>query len=97
MLEVEWTSPALKDLRGIEQFLERERSPEYAVRLLTAIRSRAHWLIDFPRGGRPFLNETRILRVLETPYLIRYRVLEEAKRVQVLRVHHERQDWSIVS
>lgn len=35
----------------------------------------------------------RILRVFDTPYLIRYRIVTEREEVQILRIHHEREDW----
>lgn len=90
---VKWTLPARDDLRAISEWLEREASPEFAVRTLATIRLRSKFLKDFPRGGRPYRDETRLLRVLDTPYLIRYRIL--AGVVQVLRVHHEREDWFV--
>ena len=93
MFKIDWTGPALSDLREIEAWLEREASPEFSLRTLTAIRFRAKFLGDFPRGGRPHRDGERILRVFDTPYLIRYRILPEIKAVQVLRVHHEREDW----
>ncbi|MEN2786057.1 type II toxin-antitoxin system RelE/ParE family toxin [Sphingomonas qilianensis] len=95
MLDIEWSGPALGDLRRINSWLEENAAPEYAVRLLAAIRYRAEWLRDFPRGGRPFRGDMRVLRVYQTPYLIRYRVVEALQKVYVLRVHHEREDWSI--
>jgi plasmid stabilization system protein ParE len=97
MFEIEWTTPAFEDLRRIDAWLDRNGSADYAVRLLATIKYRAKWLVDFPRGGRPLSDGTRILRVYETPYIIRYRVLEDVGKLQVLRVHHERQDWSVES
>lgn len=94
MTDVQWSGPALRDLRRIDHWLTSEASAETAVRLLTAIRFRAEFLVDFPRGGRPRRGDTRILRVLETPYLIHYRITLDMG-VQVLRVYHERQDWQV--
>jgi plasmid stabilization system protein ParE len=93
MFKIDWTDPALDDLREIDAWLEREAGPEYSLRILTTIRFRAKFLKDFPRGGRPHRDDLRILKVFDTPYLIRYRILPETKAVQVLRVHHEREDW----
>ena len=88
---VNWTAPANADLRNINEWLTRETTPRFAIQTLAAIRFRAKFLEDFPRGARPLKDGTRILRVFGTPYLIRYRIVEEM--VQVIRVHHERQDW----
>ncbi len=93
MLQIDWTGPALADLRAIEAWLDEEANPHVAVRILSAIMLRARFLADFPHGGRPARNGTRGLLVFGTPYLIRYRIVDQ--RVQVLRVHHEREDWFI--
>lgn len=95
MFDIEWTRPALDDLRRIDAWLEDEARGDYAARLLVAIRLRARFLVDFPRGGRPHRGDTRILRVSGTPYLIHYRIVPDLGRVQVLRVYHERENWFI--
>ena len=48
MRKIIWSESALGDLRRIEAWLGRERSPEYAVRILAAIRFRCKFLKDFP-------------------------------------------------
>ena len=90
---VSWTAPASGDLRKINEWLTRETTPRYALQTLAHIRFRAGFLEDFPRGARLLKDGTRVLRVLQTPYLIRYRLIED--EVQVLRVHHEREDWLV--
>ena len=90
---IEWTLSARADLRSIEAWLEREATAESALATLIAIRARAQFLADFPHGGRPHRDGTRVLRVFHTPYLIRYRIGDD--RVTVLRVHHEREDWFV--
>ena len=92
-MRIDWTRPALEDLRGIDDWLTREASPTVALRTMVTIRHRAVFLENFPRGGRPLPNAHRILRVFDTPYLIRYRIVADV--VQVLRVHHEREDWHL--
>jgi toxin ParE1/3/4 len=88
---VSWTTPASADLRKINEWLKQETSPRFALQTLAHIRFRAAFLQDFPRGARPLKDGTRVLRVLQTPYLIRYRLVDD--EVEVLRVHHEREDW----
>lgn len=83
-MRVIWSIPARDDLRDIDEWLTREARPGTAVRILSAIRLRSKFPEDFPRGGRPHRNETRILRVLGTPYLLRYRIVDRV--VEVLRV-----------
>ncbi|VVT24379.1 conserved hypothetical protein [Sphingomonas sp. EC-HK361] len=86
-----WSAPALDDLRGIDDWLTREASAGVALRNLAAIRFRAKFLQDFPRGGRPLQNGQRVLVVYDTPYLIRYQIIDRV--VSVVRVHHEREGW----
>jgi plasmid stabilization system protein ParE len=95
MFQIEWTGPARNDLRAIDRWLERETSPEFAFHILVTIRTRARFLENFPRGGRPYRDGLRIFRVSGTPYLLRYRIVAETGMVQILRVHHEREDWIV--
>ena len=93
MRRIVWSIPALEDLRSIDDWLTREASSDYAVRVLAAIRFRAKFLQDFPHGGRPYRDGTRVLRVFETPYLIHYRLIGEG--AEVIRVYHERENWQV--
>ena len=88
---IRWTLSARADLRSIDAWLDREATSDIAVTTLVAIRERADFLLRFPHGGRPLPDGTRILRVFRTPYLIRYRL--SGDHTEVLRVHHEREDW----
>ena len=90
-MQIIWSTPAEDDLRALNDWLTREASPEYAARTLVAIRSRAKFLEDFPHGGRPHQDDTRVLRVFDTPYLLRYQIIDDV--VSVLRLHHERENW----
>lgn len=92
-MRLEWARPAVDDLRGIEEWLEEKATPAFAVQTLVAIRARAQFLQDFPHGGRPHPDGTRVLVVYRTPYVIRYRILESV--AQVLRIHHAREDWTV--
>ncbi|MBI0473769.1 type II toxin-antitoxin system RelE/ParE family toxin [Sphingomonas sp. MA1305] len=94
-MRVKWTLPALGDIRGIDEWLSKEANPGVALRLISAVRARAAFLRDFPRAGRPLPSGHRLLRVRNSPYLLRYRIVGNA--VEVLRVHHEREDWQLPS
>jgi plasmid stabilization system protein ParE len=90
-LAIVWARAALGDLVAIDAWLDEHVSPATALAMVTAIRRRADFLRDFPFGGRPHRRDTRVLRVLGTPYLIHYRLTTQ--RCEVLRVYHEREDW----
>lgn len=94
MRRLNWTVPARDDLRSVDAWLTEEASPQIAMRTLAEILERARFLLDFPHGGRPFLDrQFRILRVFNTPYIIIYRIKGDA--IDILRVQHERQDWQM--
>ena len=91
MRKIIWSESALGDLRRIEAWLGRERSPEYAVRILAAIRFRCKFLKDFPHSGPPVSADLRKLRVLDTGYIMLYSLTNSATKI--VRVFHEREDW----
>ena len=93
MPALNWTAPALADLRAIDHWLEENASPEIALRTLATIRFRAGFLENFPHAGRPLGESMRALRVRDTPYLLLYRLLGE--QLDVLRIRHEREDWLV--
>lgn len=93
MPQLDWTEPALADLREIETWLSEHARPEIALMSLIHIRRRARFLENFPHGGRPIAHGSRALRVIDTPHIILYRLAGDV--VQVLRVQHEREDWQV--
>jgi plasmid stabilization system protein ParE len=93
MRRLDWTRPALSDLRAIDAWLSREAAPDIAVRTLTKIRERADFLLDFPAGGPPLSGgDVHSLRVGGLPYVLLYR-LEGDNGIQILRERHARQNW----
>jgi toxin ParE1/3/4 len=93
MPTLSWTPPATEDLWAIDDWLTENASPDIALATLAAIHHRARFLEDFPRGGRPAGDGTRVLRVINSPHLIIYRLAGE--NVEVLRIRHESEDWQI--
>ncbi|MEG3181519.1 type II toxin-antitoxin system RelE/ParE family toxin [Sphingomonas sp. LT1P40] len=93
MPRLDWTEPALEDLRAIEEWLSENARPEIALVTLVHIRRRARFLEEFPHGGRPIGEGIRALRVIDTPHLILYRLV--GAKLQILRVQHEREDWFV--
>ncbi|RZL60610.1 MAG: type II toxin-antitoxin system RelE/ParE family toxin [Sphingomonas sp.] len=76
-MRIIWSPLARDDLATINGWLTREASPAVALRMLIAIRDRARFLENFPRSGRPHRHGHRILRIFDTPYLLRYRIRDE--------------------
>jgi len=85
-----WSEPALKDLRGINDYL-RQYDPRAAIATLQAINSKAKLLLQFPRLG-PVLDETqRYASVTRTAYVLVYAIKRD--RVEIHRIYDSRQDW----
>ena len=93
MPALKWTLPATQDLWAIDAWLEENASGAFALATLASIRFRAHFLGDFPHGGRPVGKGVRALRVTDTAYIILYRL--EADSVVILRIRHEKEDWQV--
>ncbi|MFS0738433.1 type II toxin-antitoxin system RelE/ParE family toxin [Sphingomonas sp. 1P06PA] len=92
MPELSWTPAALADLRRINDWLNREASPEIALRTLTAIKVRNGQLAEFPLSGRAIPNHGfRVLPILGTRHLLAYRF--DGGAVDIIRVYQERQNW----
>jgi len=93
MPALNWTQPAIDDLWAIDERLVENASGEIALAMLASIRFRAAFLENFPHGGRPIADGLRLLRVIDTPHLIFYRIA--GGNVEILRVRHEREDWFV--
>jgi toxin ParE1/3/4 len=90
-LKLRWTRPALADLVEAQNFIARD-NPSAAENMAQRIWETAKMLCDHPEiGRRGQLAGTREWIVSHTPYLIVYRVKDDA--VQILRVWHGRRNW----
>ena len=91
-MKLRWTIPALRDLEAIGDFIVRENSHEQSTRIITTILDRVGTLTEFPHSGRPGrLVETRELVIIGTPFIVPYRVRDEA--VDILAVFHGARRW----
>ena len=88
---INWTTAARSDLRRIDEYLSREATGEVALKVLSAIRSKATMLESFPSAGPELGSEHRYLGVTGTAYVIVYR--HQRGRIDVLRIRHNREDW----
>jgi len=91
-MRIRWTPAAAADLQRISNYLKDE-NPRFRLptmrRLYDAIRALKQW----PRRGRIGIEEgTRELILPPLPYIVIYRVREEA--IEVLRIVHGAQDRS---
>lgn len=90
---IEWRPKAREDLRGIVRYIGKD-SPTRARSFGNALRDKTQSLARHPelgRKGRPGLPEWLRELVVHPDYIVFYRVLDEARTVEILRVKHAAQ------
>jgi addiction module RelE/StbE family toxin len=87
--KIVFTKPAIADLAGLVKFIRRD-NPQAAKQFGYAIVEKAEKLNEFPLLGRvvPEFKIETIREILHRPYRIVYRVREEQKTIEILRVWH---------
>jgi addiction module RelE/StbE family toxin len=87
--KIVFTKPAIADLSGLVTFISRD-NPEAAERFGYAIIEKAEKLDGFPFLGRivPEFKIEDIREIVHRPYRIVYRVREDQKLIEILRVWH---------
>lgn len=90
-MEIRWLEDALADLDDVYGYVAAD-NPQAAERIFRRIRDAVRSLAEQPNRGRPGrVPGTRELVVTGTPYLLPYRVREQA--IEVLRVYHGARQW----
>lgn len=90
---IEWRPRAREDLRAIVAYIGRD-NPNRALSFGQELRARTKPLAQHPelgRSGRPGLPDYVRELVVHQNYIIFYRVLAEARTVEILRVKHAAQ------
>ena len=91
MREIEWSVPALDDLKTAGDYIT-EDNASAAVRMASRVREAVEHLRDHPNLGRTGrLSDTKELVVSGTPFIVVYRVRKGI--VQILRLLHHSQRW----
>ena len=90
-VRVRWLRTALANLDAEAEYIARD-NPAAASRVVTEVNRAVQHLARFPAMGRPGrVLETRELVVPGTPYVIPYRVRNQA--IEILRVFHAARRW----
>jgi len=90
-VQIDWAPAAHRDLLQIIRHIAQD-DPGTAYKVLEAIEKRTSLLSDNPALGRAGrVRGTRELVIAGTPYIVAYRVRDEA--VQVLRLMRGAQQW----
>ena len=91
-MRVRWTTPALRDLEAIGDYIERDNSAAVAARIVTTILEHVDNLASFPHIGRAGrVPGTRELAVVDTPFIVPYRVRDAD--IEILAVFHGARQW----
>jgi toxin ParE1/3/4 len=87
----DWTPPAFADLDNLVRQIAKDNI-DAAFRAEDRIMAAVARLERYPASGRVGVwRDTRELVVVQTPYLVIYRIRDEA--VEILRVIHGAQNW----
>lgn len=90
-MRLRWTTPALRDLEAIGDFIARD-NPAAAARIVNLILDQAEGLKHHPFIGRlGRVPETREWVLGEAPFLLPYRVRDEV--IEILAVLHSSRRW----
>lgn len=90
---IEWRPMAREDLRGIVRYIGKD-NPTRAKSFGKELRDKTKPLAQHPelgRRGRPGLPEWLRELVVHPNYIVFYRVLAEARTIEILRVKHAAQ------
>ena len=92
MRRVHWTAASTFDLRQIRTFLSETYTPDLAQRVIDMLVLATDWLIEHPRAGAQLEHPRwRKWKPRGTRYVLVYEAVADG--IEVVRVHHERNDW----
>jgi toxin ParE1/3/4 len=85
VIKLRWTTQAVEDMEAIRKFIAND-SDAYADLVVARLLESVERLEHFPRSGRivPELSDPQLREIIEAPYRIVYRVLDET--VEILTV-----------
>jgi toxin ParE1/3/4 len=90
-MRIIWRRVALNDLEAIREFIAQD-NPQAAARVHAAIRATVDPLGNYPNLGRAGrVDGTREMIVVDLPYIVVYRVVQEM--VRILAVIHTSRQW----
>jgi toxin ParE1/3/4 len=86
-MRVEWSSPAVSDLKAISEYIEHDRSLDTANRVALSIYEAAKSLGTMPYRGRiGRVENTREMVIPRLPYVVIYTVFDD--RIMIVNIVH---------
>lgn len=91
MIQVQWTDPAVSDLRNIVDYIARD-SALYAEAMIERIITACLAMAAFPQRGRivPEVSNSKIREIIINPYRVIYRI--KRNHLEILAVIHGAQN-----
>jgi addiction module RelE/StbE family toxin len=91
-MTIQWAEDAVRQLTAAHAYVAAD-NPRAADRLLLQITQAVKQLSSHPRAGREGrVKNTRELVIVNTPYIVAYRIQDEST-IQVLAVLHGKRRW----
>ena len=89
--QVALTPRARRDLANIWKYIAKD-NPDAATRFCHNLAQHAYSLQTFPERGHELHSRSNVWKVPSERYLIFYKILEEARQVEILRFWHAARD-----
>jgi toxin ParE1/3/4 len=98
-VQLKWTDLANADLDQVEAYITQENGIVVAIDIVLKIIDTAELILsNHPVAGRlGRVKNTRELVINGVPFIVVYRELKAHKRVEILRVLHDAQQWPPVN
>ena len=92
MVQINWTSIAVNDLKSISEYISRD-SEKYAKLQILKLKSKTHILKSQIHIGKPVpeFGRRTIRELVEGNYRIIYKIVSE-EQIDILTVHHSSRD-----
>jgi toxin ParE1/3/4 len=85
-----YTQRSLDDLAGIISHIS-EDDPDSAVRFGESLLDHLELLTRFPHMGQSIRKRSRVRKLLHSPILAYYRILEDKRQIEILHLRHSAQ------
>ena len=94
-MQLKWTDLANADLEQVEAYISRENSIGVAIDIVLRMIGAVEMILpNHPEAGRfGRVMNTRELVINGVPFIVIYRILDRPRRVEILRVLHDSQQW----
>ena len=94
-MKLKWTDLANADLDQVQAYISQENSIIVAIDVVLKIINTAELILsNHPEAGRlGRVRNTRELVISGVPFIVIYRKVQSLRRVEILRVLHDAQQW----